>query len=290
MEEKDLKRLSDCEVLINKYYQEIQNFIKHADNYAKDVLSKKEFYEYMHVNKAMFYKELDRLSFNQNDQKSQIQSHEKRVEDNTQLSNKMHDSLNSLSQDVMQLFAHVDFLKHKDNEFNQRMDSLNLRMPNREKIQQDHFELKKRFELLFEDLQKEVDALRSEISQQDADLRLLQGKISNEHDVSIKRQSDNDIILSQIKNQISEIKSIHKSDKEEILKYINNMPLPQMPSLPNFDRIAENIQKSVMDKVEEDSKKYLKALDISLLNDIQIKVLNKKLDSILAILEKNKLS
>jgi hypothetical protein len=163
-------------------------------------------------------------------------------------------------------------------------------MPNRDKIQQDFNDMKMKFSSVYEDLQRQIDILRNVISQQDADLRMLHGKISNEKDVSIKRQSDTDSILSQLKNQINEVKSIHKSDKDDIIKYINNLPKPTEVELPNFDDMSEKIKKSVMDKAEEDSNKFLKALDISLLNEIEIKVINKKLNSILAVLEKNKFS
>lgn len=286
MDEKQLRRLSDCEVLINKYYQEIQSYMKQIDNHEKNVLSKKEFYENMHVNKTMFYKELERLSLKQADLNAEIQKHDKKIEDNGQYIRNLDLLSKSFKHDIEQLFSHIDFLKHKNTESSSRIDSLNLRMPNREKIYQDHHELKKKFESLFDELQKDVDSLRNGILKQDAELKATQGKIVNANDMTIKRQSDSDMIMEQLKRQINEIKSVHQSDMYEMKKYINNIPSPEMPKLPNFEAIVENMKKSVMEKLEEESNKYVKALDISLLNEIQIKVLNKKIDSILAILEK----
>jgi hypothetical protein len=290
MEEKELRRLSDCEILINKYYQEIKSYMKQVDLFDKDFLSKKEFFERMKNQKDFFYKEIDGILEKNANLNSDFQGHIRKAKDHHKLLDKTISHQGHISVDVKNCLSYIDFLRNKNGELSHRIDSLSMRMPNRDKIQQDFNDMKMKFSSVYEDLQRQIDILRNVISQQDADLRMLHGKISNEKDVSIKRQSDNDSILSQLKNQINEVKSIHKSDKDDIIKYINNLPKPTEVELPNFDDMSEKIKKSVMDKAEEDSNKFLKALDISLLNEIEIKVINKKLNSILAVLEKNKFS
>jgi hypothetical protein len=290
MEEKDLRRLSDCEILINKYYQEIKSYMKQVDLFDKDFLSKKEFFDRMKNQRDSFYKEIDGILEKNANLNSDFQGHIRKAEDHHKLLDKTISHQGHISVDVKNCLSYIDFLRNKNGELSHRIDSLSMRMPNRDKIQQDFNDMKMKFSSVYEDLQRQIDILRNVISQQDADLRMLHGKISNEKDVSIKRQSDTDSILSQLKNQINEVKSIHKSDKDDIIKYINNLPKPTEVELPNFDDMSEKIKKSVMDKAEEDSNKFLKALDISLLNEIEIKVINKKLNSILAVLEKNKFS
>lgn len=291
MKEKDLKRLSDCEVQINKYYHQIQDYIKKNDNLGKNVASKNDFENFIKEFQNKIQSDLEKLSKEVSKLRENLINDERNLNDCIQLTSKNYSGLNGHAQKIDNLSAYHDDMVVKYQVLRDQVYSVNLKVPDGEKINKNISEVKENLFKLFSELQKDQDKLRWDLSQVSHDSRENKGKIANNQDLNLKLHSDHNMHMDQLKSQVNEIKGSVNSLKNEMKVYVDrsieNIPKPKSPQLPDFDAKLNDRFEQIYQKVMGQFNNLDDIQEKGKLNEIQMIVLDKKLDNILQILSKN---
>lgn len=293
MEEIYLKRLSDCEVILAKYHNQLESFIKQVVNYNNQIISKQEFEQlwkelnsYISRDFGMIRKEMSDIALDDKLNSDKLEAFNILQNNHHSMLFNHEDKLNGLKNDVEGL--QVQFASHE-----KKIVELLSKMPNWEKVSLAYEEFKKNMYFLLsqkeehiemlknkvENIQKVEDYNKKLIDQCNADIPEFESKLSD--------------IKSKIYDRVEEVKT-HIEAKLIQVKAEINVKMEQKPIVEQKlieeedsgkDEVSEKIKRKI-DKLAIESEKSEKKLNLV---DIQMRVLEKKLDKILAILDKNEL-
>ena len=291
MNEEQLRRLSDCEVIINKYHDQLKTYISQIENYTKNSISRSELEQ-----------TLEYLKKTWGDSFSNIQANlSKQDENHKELLYKVYDLKDKLNLVHLTSNKHMDsILRHNQEIENscaqheihaQHIADIQAKFPEYDKISPklDEFIQKSgEFALL---CSKIDDELRKKFEGLDAKFQLCSSN-------NTMNQINLEDHKKQYQDQIKDFKFIIKTLNDNVQNQmnglsahfenrINKLPVPEKVQLPDFDKMLADQQVDTLEKVNLKARKIEAALEQAKSNEMQMTVMNKKMEKILEILSNN---
>jgi len=294
MDEKQLKRLSDCEVVIGKYHDELRGFREQVVNYNNQIISKSEFdvmwqdlSNRISRDLGMIRKEMSDLALDDRENAEHVSAIQLLQNNHHAMLYKHEERLNGLQGGIEGSLVH-----HASHE--KKLAILNAKMPNWEKISLEYEEFKKNMYLLlsqkgenidtlrdlFYDLQKTQHTDRYKVNECDSNLQSMFTKIAEMRSQIYDRLDE---IRLSIDAKVSQAKS-EMSSKMEQIKLPEPAEVKDMQ--PLLDQFKEELKRSHESLVLDVSNARAKS-DV---NEMQMKIFEKKLDNIYLMLKKNELT
>lgn len=297
MNEEQLRRLSDCEVHINRYHDKLDEFLKQCDNYSKAVITKQEFQKQIEDYNARISRDfgmvrkdiisicqennflLKKLNLLEEEYANQLKNHQEAIENQKlhveQLKN---DNENSQS-------SHKSHLKD--------IADLNEKITNSDNLSKDLIKLKTSFLTFINETQNRhafLDKQLNHLHNLHAEQRSVNDALnSNVSDFKKTVEDKFAIIEKKFEGHRLDTVSLMNSATSQIQQKLNNLPKTEPVILPNFNKMLEDQQIDTLQKVNIKSKGVDQALEQAKFNELQMIVLDKKLEKILVILSNNDL-
>lgn len=297
MNEQQAKRLSDCEILISKYQDQVNKL-------KSDILRDNEKLIYDEIEKRWkIY--IEKINEEVQDIKKKLIDFDSKFQHQLELIDGMRKNHILLKSDLVQLKDSYDSSMQKHNDLEQRIKDIEIKNIIFNQRHSQHDEVKK-------DFIKHC----AEVKEKNEEYK----KFVDKHQENIKKINDNFVDLknfvSVCNNNFDNVHELMEKDRQYFKEYneklsysvgnISNNLYSQLSILSSslhdrisglnipkpapLDEIKKWIEDSKVDSIEK-SKKILKDLDDvidqSRLNQIQMVVLDKKLEKILSILENN---
>ena len=300
MNEQQLRRLSDCEVMMSKYHDKLNQYIAQSDHYCKSVVmnddyrkSWEEFNQRIARDFGMIRKDIQAL-----------------IQENKILSDKInfnyteHDHLLKAQYEEMQKQKfHVEQLQKDSNisqinhEYHKKdLSSLKAKTSECEKVypeinkyKEEIFKLSSVFDTTYKQLSKRIDDLNNLYAEQrtfDASLRSWLEKVDKDHVEGYSK------IEKKFEGHRQDTLSLLNSATGQLQQKMDNLPKPCPPPIPQIDispqleafkkELQENFGSSLLDVSNAKTK--------SDVNEMQLKIMNKKLENIYLLLKKHDLT
>lgn len=298
MNEQELRRLSDCEVQINKYINELRRFQEQVVDYNKKIISMEEFLKLWEDFNSrtsrdfgMVRKEISDLDKKFTDDLSRIKAQ----------SNDFQNYVSTQNEKIAELNRSVNLVQQvQDRHSSQHMEHGNKaehiinRIVECEKF---HPELLKYKEY--------VKAVHEGIYKEGADVNNRIKNLNNSNDVMQSRMQKLDEKLNEVlaghahnftllNNSLAFIQAEAKSNDKQlsisILEKLENSPKAETVVLPDFDKIAADQKAEILSLIESFKIDISNAKEKSDVNEMHLKLVDKKLENIYLLLKKQELT
>jgi len=294
MNEQEIRRLSDCEVIIAKYHDQLQKFMDQVVNYNNQVIQKDDFDKTFESLKKSFANELNIIRIDVSDKYKLFKVLEKSVEDLSKLVNNHHEIINKQSQFIEKLVISAEASESNYANHDKKIAILNAKIPNWEKLSLEYEEFKRNlYEMIGKQAEKEetiknnIQSINQKLDREQERVSILEKeKVGKEAIVSEER--------SKIFDRINEIRVLIDTKasqvKSELSFRLDQIKLPEPKEVedmgPLFDKFKEELKKSH----ESLNVSVSKARAKSDVFEMQMKIFEKKLDNMYLVLKEKELT
>jgi len=294
MNEQELRRLSDCEVIIAKYHDQLQKYMDQVVNYNNQVIQKDDFDKTFESLKKSFANELNIIRIDVSDKYKLFKVLEKSVEDLSKLVNNHHEIINKQSQFIEKLVISAEASESNYANHDKKIAILNAKIPNWEKLSLEYEEFKRNlYEMIGKQAEKEetiknnIQSINQKLDREQERVSILEKeKVGKEAIVSEER--------SKIFDRINEIRVLIDTKasqvKSELSFRLDQIKLPEPKEVedmgPLFDKFKEELKKSH----ESLNVSVSKARAKSDVFEMQMKIFEKKLDNMYLVLKEKELT
>jgi len=294
MNEQEIRRLSDCEVIIAKYHDQLQKFMDQVVNYNNQVIQKDDFDKTFESLKKSFANELNIIRIDVSDKYKLFKVLEKSVEDLSKLVNNHHEIINKQSQFIEKLVISAEASESNYANHDKKIAILNAKIPNWEKLSLEYEEFKRNlYEMIGKQAEKEetiknnIQSINQKLDREQERVSILEKeKVGKEAIVSEER--------SKIFDRINEIRVLIDTKasqvKSELSFRLDQIKLPEPKEVedmgPLFDKFREELKKSH----ESLNVSVSKARAKSDVFEMQMKIFEKKLDNMYLVLKEKELT
>lgn len=283
-EEKIYRRISDLEVLVNKYHDQIQNYLQHIASYDSLIKKSQEQGKNNDQLENKFIEKIDSLYYD-------LFVSKKQVEDlNKNLSEHKEEYKKNLCNIVDQNKIFSEMHQRHENNFvvnDSNLADVNKKIQEFRHIPDDISKIHEKIDTSIEDLKKnDSDILemhaklsqRLESNRQDLQVYSMnQDKIRNQKiEEDQKKEKQIELNFKSLENKIFEIEN-------SINNRISSLKLSETTQLPDFQKLVDDAVKKALDSIEAPQKTIPDTTDPKL-TEIHMTLINKKLDSLNAIL------
>ncbi len=294
MNEKELKRLSDCEVMMNKYHDQLQKFIDQVINYNKQIVPKGEFETRFDNLEKEFTNNFGEIRLELSDIFLEHKDLGKLVED-IKINSKECQGYQKNQQDQINLLKNLVVQNSSQyTENKNRSDLIEQKIAHYEKISPEIDKIKLEMINFIQDLSKKHGFIEKKIEVIEGKNKHYEGSlygIGSEMS-DFRRNMSLKFSESEKKHEINcnDIESRFLQFQRKINVQIDQIKLPEPiksadPKIA-IDEIKADLEKAMQSMVLDVSNAKTKS-DV---NEMQMKIFEKKLDNIYLLLKKNELT
>lgn len=283
-EEKIYRRISDLEVLVNKYHDQIQNYLQHIASYDSLIKKSQEQGKNNDQLENKFIEKIDSLYYDLFVSKKQVEDLNKNLSEHKEVNKK--NLCNLIDQN--KIFAEM----HQRHQNNFSVNDSNL---------SDVYKKIEKFQHIPDDISKiheKIDTSIEDLKKSDSDILEMHAKLSqrlesNRQNLQVYSMNQDNIRNQKIEEDQKKEKQIElnfKSLENKIFEIensintrISNLKLSETTQLPNFQKLVDEAVKKALESIEPAQKTIPDTTDPKL-TEIHMTLINKKLDSLNAIL------
>ena len=301
MNEQELRRLSDCEVQINKYINELRRFQEQVVNYNNKIISMEEFQRLWEDFNGRTSRDFGMV-------RKEISDLEKVLTDDIlKIKAQSNDFVNyvaSQNEKIAQLNRSVDLVQQtqvghssQHAEHGNKSEHLIKRIAECEKFYPEFLKYK-----------EFVNQEHEGIFKEDADINGRIKNLNNSNDVMQSRMQKLDEKLNEVlaghahnftllNNSLGFIQAEAKSNDKQLsisilekIEKLENSPKSDPIALPDFDKIAADQKAEILSLIETFKIDISNAKEKSDVNEMHLKIVDKKLENIYLLLKKQELT
>jgi hypothetical protein len=295
MNEEQLRRLSDCEVIINRYHDKLVEYMMQCDNYSKQIMPKDEFQRIwedfnnrMSRDFGMLRKDILSLSDKDRDLLEKIEFLNKEL---VRLHFDHHQMINRQGAHVEKLLLEAENSNMTHKSHQKYIEHIQVKLNECERMSSEINELKKFFHICNGSLQEQINILSKKLDGFESKFQLCSSNtIMNQVNLEDHKKHYQDQ-MDDFKVIVKAISSQMQSNFDQMFRRfedrINSLPVPEKVQLPDFDKMLADQQVDTLEKVNLKARKIEAALEQAKSNEMQMTVMNKKMEKILEILSNN---
>jgi chromosome segregation ATPase len=300
MNEQQLRRLSDCEVHINKYHDRLDEYIRQCEHYSISVVMKDDYRKQWEE----FNRNISRdFGMIRKDVLALIQEN-KVLSEKVNFNQTEHDQLlKAQYEETKKQKFHVEQLQ-KDNSISQvnhdyhkkDLSYLKLKVAECEKFYPELNKYKENHNILAKSHEENIAFLHKRIEEMS---KQLQERKNSENTLIASMQQlqkAHEDKLAQLERKFEghrqDTLSLINSASGQIQQKFDNLPKPVFPKIPQMDVTPqlEAFKKDMQDTISSSILDVSNAKTKSDVNEMQLKIMDKKLENIYLLLKKHDLS